>query len=113
MEKKGVKGCKRGVKHAITVSGVSSIVAYLPLFRALKARYRIKDLSIYLLLLLAHNGAMRLHSLCVGYYGNKDGNKWRYTCEALMAMRDNGLVGNAGGKWHLTEKGMRELGLID
>lgn len=113
MAKQTLKKGKRGVKPALMRSRVSAMVAYLPILRRFKRTYRFTDLSAYLSILMAHNGPMAPTRLCIAYYGDKDMNKYKYTQYALVRLRDNGLAESVGGKWQLTEKGMRELGLID
>lgn len=104
---------KKGVNHAIALSGVRSIALFLPVLRRFERTYSFKDVSVYLSILMAHNGPMSVTGLCIGYYGDKSGYKYKYTQYALVRLRDNGLAESVGGKWQLTEKGMRELGLID
>ena len=113
MAKNSVKRGKNGANHAISVSGVRSIVAFLPVIRRYERTYKMRDVMTYLSILMAHNGSMSVTGLCVGYYGDKSGYKYKYTQYALVRLRDAGLAESVGGKWSLTEKGMRELGLID
>lgn len=104
---------KKGVNRAISLSGVRAIVSFLPILRRFERVYNFRDVSVYLSILMAYNGSMSVTGLCIAYYGDKSGYKYKYTQYALIRLRDNGLAESVGGKWGLTEKGMRELGLID
>lgn len=111
--KKGVKRGEKGSNQAISFAGVQAIASFLPILRRYERAYGFRDVSVYLSILMAYNGSMGVTRLCMEYYGYKCRSSYRYTQYALVRLRDAGLAESVGGKWSLTEKGMRELGLID
>lgn len=113
MDKKTVKRAKMGSNNAITLQNVSAYIASLAVFRRLQRTYRFNHVSPSFMFLLAYNGCMTPKRLTMEYYGYDSGYNYRSTHFVLSTLRDAGLAESVGGKWRLTEKGLRELGLID
>lgn len=113
METKKDKKGKKGANHAQNIAGVAAFVLFLPVFRRLERTYRFNRVSSMVMILLAHNGYIGVTRVCMLFYGYKDGNSYRSAQYSLALLKERGLADSVGGKWSLTEKGYRELGLID
>ena len=109
-ENKGKKKSDKGAAPVSSRSVVSAYLAVLPIIRRLERTYRLRNIGVNLILIMAHRGATTPYGLMMAYYGYNGGDTvYRGLRASLSGMRDMGLVVNGGGKWWLTEKGERAI----